>query len=124
MSGDTEATFILSLDDDDSTIEAQTNATKTTDETTVEFSISITDDAVEAKGETMSLEEQLAWCKLVLYLLIGELMLKCMYGYMYLNVYQSKYCVYISFRVFIITVQHRVSTAHFRFIQLSDVLFS
>ncbi|CAH8618534.1 unnamed protein product [Heterobilharzia americana] len=61
MSGDTEATFILSLDDDDSTTEPQIHIKTPNETTTVEFSISITDDAVEVKEESMTLEEQLAW---------------------------------------------------------------
>ncbi|RTG84089.1 uncharacterized protein DC041_0000999 [Schistosoma bovis] len=71
MSGDTEATFILSLDDDENDIaSSHPNHNKTitadysTENTVVEFSISINDDSVEVKGgDSMSLEEQLAWCK-------------------------------------------------------------
>ncbi|TNN07748.1 cAMP-dependent protein kinase catalytic subunit isoform 2 [Schistosoma japonicum] len=77
MSGDIEATFILSLDDDDDnqdddenkTTKTHHNHTKTTtisdystDNTIVEFSISINDDIVEVKGgDSLSLDEQLAW---------------------------------------------------------------
>ncbi|CAH8623570.1 unnamed protein product [Schistosoma rodhaini] len=69
MSGDTEATFILSLDDDENDIaSSHQNPNRTitadysTDNTVVEFSISINDDSVEVKGgDSMSLEEQLAW---------------------------------------------------------------
>ncbi|CAH8639575.1 unnamed protein product [Schistosoma rodhaini] len=69
MSGDTEATFVLSLDDDENDIaSSHQNPNRTitadysTDNTVVEFSISINDDSVEVKGgDSMSLEEQLAW---------------------------------------------------------------
>ncbi|VDP18748.1 unnamed protein product [Schistosoma margrebowiei] len=69
MSGDTEATFILSLDDDENDIAlSHPNHNKTitadysTENTVVEFSISINDDSVEVKRcDSMSLEEQLAW---------------------------------------------------------------
>ncbi|CAH8546380.1 unnamed protein product [Schistosoma turkestanicum] len=79
MSGDTEATFILSLDDDDdddddistashrTSNKPDTTTDHSTQDTIVEFSISINDDNAELKvdGDSMSLEEQLAWCVFV-----------------------------------------------------------
>ncbi|KER22068.1 hypothetical protein T265_09755 [Opisthorchis viverrini] len=54
MAGDTEATFVLSLDDDlDDATQAKEN--------TFEISISLVDDAPEQKASTMDLEQQLSW---------------------------------------------------------------
>ncbi|TGZ69229.1 hypothetical protein CRM22_003854 [Opisthorchis felineus] len=54
MAGDTEATFVLSLDDDlDDATQAKEN--------TFEISISLVDDVPEQKASTMDLEQQLSW---------------------------------------------------------------
>lgn len=56
MAGDTEATFILSLDDDDE--EANVVQTK---ENTFEVSITLSDETSDEKASSMDLEQQLRW---------------------------------------------------------------
>lgn len=55
MAGDTEATFVLSLDDEPEV--------EKTAENTFEVCISLPDDAPEVKSGSMDLEQQLIWCK-------------------------------------------------------------
>ncbi|KAF6769012.1 hypothetical protein AHF37_12651 [Paragonimus kellicotti] len=59
MAGDTEATFVLSLDDDNDDV-----AVQQTKENTFDVCITLPDvDCADQKATSMSLEQQLMWCK-------------------------------------------------------------